>query len=58
MVVFQLDVLHNWPNKLLQKINALENVSLCRPLKSIVIHKPEVGAFAKPGLNINMKMSD
>jgi hypothetical protein len=41
-VIFQLDVVHNWPSKLLQK-SIDEKLSLHCPNHSIVIHKPQNG---------------
>jgi hypothetical protein len=41
-VIFQLDVMHNWPQKLPQK-SMDEKLSLCHSDRSIVIHKPQNG---------------
>jgi hypothetical protein len=42
MVIFQLDVVHNLPNKLLQKsMDEKSIVSLCHPKMFIVIYKPQ-----------------
>jgi hypothetical protein len=43
MVIFQLDVVHNWPNKLLQKFYGWKIVSFYCPSKSVVILKPQIG---------------
>jgi hypothetical protein len=39
-VIFQLDVVHNWPKEL-PKNQWMKTISLCRPEQSIVIHKPQ-----------------
>jgi hypothetical protein len=38
MVIFQLDVVHNWLNKLLQKSMDEKSSTLCRPVQGVVIH--------------------
>jgi hypothetical protein len=49
MVIFQLDVLHNWPNKLPQKSmdEKLSSFLLSRPV--FVIHKPQNGTSGVVG---------
>jgi hypothetical protein len=47
MVIFQLDVVHNWPNKLFQKSMDEKSSTLSHPEKSIVIlyYKMVLAAF-------------
>jgi hypothetical protein len=53
MVIFQLDVVHKWPNKLpLKSMDEKSSPSLAhRPGKGVVIHKPQNGSGGIKGLS-------
>jgi hypothetical protein len=52
MVIFQLDVVYKWANKLPQKSMEWKTISLYHPQKSIVIHKPQNGTVGVWGLTL------
>jgi hypothetical protein len=53
MMIFQLDVVHNWPNKLPQKSMDEKLAPFVAQAKGVVIHKPQNGSGGIKGVKSN-----